>query len=252
VHHAVERGRIERPVDWERLEDVRLDGRDVRVPQPPGCATKDVHIGVAERAGVSPEVNYTRGVSYLEVVGSPKPRYRRAGPRSRWIAATVLFALAVAASACSADTATQPRSEYAARVNTLCAAITTTIDGALIPVLESYIAGLDASGSDEQSLTDEQVMGLYAATRPVVENLNQEFAAMLSELRSLPQPDTDASVFAEHWDRVEALWIEGYKAIVTASSDPVAARALLAEPDPRLSPTNEAAVTLGIEQCVFD
>lgn len=73
-----------------------------------------------------------------------------------------------------------------------------------------------------------------------------------SEIRALPPPDSDASAFAEHWDLVEALWLDAHEAIVKASSDPVAARALLAEPDPRLAPTNEAAITLGIEQCVID
>ena len=161
-------------------------------------------------------------------------------------------AITVAASACSAETATIPRAEYAATVNTLCSSTAQAIDAALVPVIETYIAGLDAASSDEEGLTDGQVMGLYAATRPVARGLDEVFGAMLSEIRSLPQPDADADVFAEHWDQVEALWAEAYEAIVAASSDPGAARALLAEPDPRLSPTNETATALGIEQCVFD
>ena len=166
----------------------------------------------------------------------------------------VLVGVAITAvtSACSAETATIPRTEYVARVNTLCSSTAHEIDAALVPVIEAYIAGLDAAGSDEEGLTDEQVMGLYAATRPVAEDLDEEFGAMLSEIRSLPPPDSDAGTFAEHWDRVEVPWAEAYEAIVAASSDRVVARALLAEPDPRLTPTNETAITLGIEQCVFD
>ena len=54
VEHPIERGRVERPVDGERLEHVRLDGRDVQVLQPTGCVREDVHVGVEEgdRAGV--------------------------------------------------------------------------------------------------------------------------------------------------------------------------------------------------------
>jgi hypothetical protein len=160
--------------------------------------------------------------------------------------------IAIAMSACSAGAATIPRTDYAARVNTLCSATVEQIDAALVPVIEEYLAGLDGADSAEEILTDEQVMGLYAATRPAAEDLDEEFGAMLSAIRSLPKPDSDASTFAEHWDRVETLWSGALEAIVVASSDPVAARALLAEPDSRLAPTNKEAVTLGIEECVFD
>jgi hypothetical protein len=171
------------------------------------------------------------------------------GYRNRTVVLVILVASAV--SACSSDDAIL-RSEYAAEVNRLCSATTARIDTALIPVIETYIGGLDMAGSDEAALTDDQVMGLYAATLPVAEDLNEVFASMLAEIRELPSPDTDAGAFSEHWDRVEALWNEAYDAIVLASTDPAAARSLLAEPDPRMKPTNEAALELGIEACVFD
>jgi hypothetical protein len=171
------------------------------------------------------------------------------GYRERAI--VLVFLVVSAVSACSGDDVIL-RSEYAAEVNRLCSATTARIDAALIPVIETYIGGLDMASSDEDALTDDQTMGLYAATLPVAEDLNEVFASMLAEIRELPSPDEDAEVFSEHWDRVEALWNEAHDAIVLASTDPAAARALLAEPDPRLKPTNEAALGLGIEACVFD
>jgi hypothetical protein len=173
------------------------------------------------------------------------------GVSSRWSAIALVICLVAGVSGCSGDE-TLPRAEYGAAVNSLCGASAARIDAALIPVIEDYIAGLELASSDESDLTDEQVMGLYAATRPVAESLMVAFSEMLAEIRALPAPDADAGTFAAHWEQVESLWNEAYEAIVAASTDPVAARSLLAEPDSRLAPTNEAALTLGIEECVFD
>ncbi|HSM01657.1 MAG TPA: hypothetical protein VK960_04335 [Acidimicrobiia bacterium] len=173
------------------------------------------------------------------------------GARHSWRATALVACVAAAVSGCSTEE-TLPRAEYTAAVNRLCAATAAQIDAALIPVIETYIAGLGDMASEESGLTDEQVMGLYRATRPVAEDLSAEFSSMLSEIRALPPPNSDASTFAAHWERVETLWNEAYESIVAASADPTAARSLLAEPDPRMSPTNEAALTLGIEECVFD
>src|SRR5690242_13444608 len=46
MEHAVERGRVEWPVDGEWLADVGLNGRDVQALQPPGCMTEDVHVSM--------------------------------------------------------------------------------------------------------------------------------------------------------------------------------------------------------------
>jgi hypothetical protein len=173
------------------------------------------------------------------------------GVSSRWRAIAPIICLVAGISGCSGEE-TVPRAEYAAAVNSLCGATAARIDAALTPVIENYIAGLELASSDESDLTDEQVMGLYSATRPVVESLRVEFSEMLAEIRALPAPDADADVFAAHWEQVESLWNEAYEAIVAASTNPVAARSLLAEPDPRLAPTNEVSLTLGIQECIFD
>src|SRR3954454_24253300 len=94
MEHAVERGRVERPVDGERLADVVLDDRDVQALQPPGCMTEDVHVGVEEshraavrHSGSCQEVTGTR--THVEVPAADVPPVtlhkasRRAPPHDR-------------------------------------------------------------------------------------------------------------------------------------------------------------------------
>jgi len=157
-----------------------------------------------------------------------------------------IAALAVVCVGCSSDS-TIPRSEYTQRVNELCSATTSEIDEALIPVIETYISGLSGG-----TPTDEEVMGLYSTVLPVARELDEVFGAMLGDIRALPPPDGDADAFQTHWDRVEELWSQNLADIATASIDADAAQSLLAEPDPRLAPTNSEAVELGIDECIFD
>ena len=160
--------------------------------------------------------------------------------------AMFIAVFAVVAVGCSGDS-TIPRSEYTQRANDLCQATAGEIDRVLTPVIEEYILGLGAG-----TPTDEEVMGLYAATLPTARELNDVFDTMLADLRALPAPDTDADAFLAHWSRVEELWDRAFVDLVTASTDAHAAQSLLAEPDPRLAPTNSEAIDLGINECVFD
>ena len=88
-----------------------------------------------------------------------------AGFRDRAIVLVILVASAV--SACSSDDVIL-RSEYTAEVNRLCSATTAQIDAALIPVIETYIGGLDMASSDEEALTDQQIMDAKAQVGAVV------------------------------------------------------------------------------------
>lgn len=166
--------------------------------------------------------------------------------RTRVRAALLAAVLGAALVGCSRGSSI-PRSEYVQRVNALCRETTAEIDRSLRPVIEGYVARLG-----DGPPTDDEVMGLYAATLPVARELNPTFEKMLADLRSLPTPDADADAFRLHWERVEALWDEAFADLATASTNPEAARSLLAEPHPRLAPTNSEAVELGIGECVFD
>jgi hypothetical protein len=157
-----------------------------------------------------------------------------------------LAALAVVCVGCSSDS-TIPRSEYTQRVNELCGATTSEIDQTLTPVIEAYISGLSGGPPN-----DSEIMGLYSAVLPVARELDEVFGAMLADIRALPAPDVDADAFRAHWDQVEELWDQNVADVATASTDADAAQSLLAEPDPRLTPTNSEAVELGISECVFD
>ena len=157
-----------------------------------------------------------------------------------------IVALIAACTGCSGDS-TIPRSEYTQRVNEFCGATTSEIDQTLTPVIEAYISGLSGGAPN-----DAEVMGLYSAVLPVAGELDDVFGAMLVDIRALPAPDADADAFRAHWDQVEQLWDQNVADLATASTDAEAAQSLLAEPDPRLAPTNAEAVELGISECVFD
>lgn len=158
----------------------------------------------------------------------------------------LIAAVAVVCVGCSSDS-TIPRAEYTQRVNELCRATTTEIDLTLPPVIEEYISGLD-----DGPPSDEEIMGLYSAVLPVARELDDVFDAMLIDIRALPTSEADADTFQAHWDQVEELWDQNLADVATAAGDADAAQSLLAEPDPRLTPTNSEAVQLGINECVFD
>lgn len=179
----------------------------------------------------------------------------------------LLFVVVLVAAACgdSADTTattvapettttlTPPRAatlayvEYTDRADTICANTVEQFDAALVPAIGGYIGSLG-----DEPYTNKQLMGFYAEMSRVTDELFPLLTGMLSELQTLPSPDTDEAIIEDLWVQIEARFATARGVIITASTDPIAARALWDEEDPPLLDLNQRATELGMPSCMFD